>query len=176
MLRSQSATISWVRRGVPFFKPRKRSKISKKVLENVLVVKFNYRPRSPDIIWGQLKRAANSLALQMQVAGFNVLRSTATTNEKKEAWLLFLMQSLKIDDEEVREGPDFFFEKDSEVFIRKNSKKSKIMWVDSSKKILSLQKRQNDDAKQFLQTLLKNHLNKSGVPKGLRWILKKDSK
>ncbi len=50
------------------------------------------------------------------------------------------------------------------------------MWIDSSKKILSLQKRQNDDAKQFLQTLLKNHLNKSGVPKGLKMDIKKGFK
>ena len=64
----------------------------------------------PDIIWGQIKRAATSLATQMEVEGFRVLRKAATTDEKKEAWLLFLMQSLKIDDDEVREGPDFFFD------------------------------------------------------------------
>ena len=109
----------------------------------------------------------------MEVEGFKVLRKAATTDEKREAWLLFLMQSLKIHDDEVREGPDFFFEGDSEVFIRKNSKKSKIMWVDSSKKIHSLQKRQHNDAKKFLQDLLKNHLNKSGVPKGLKTDIKK---
>jgi len=161
---------------ISFFKPKANPIVPKKNLENTIVVKFNFKPRSPDTIWGQIKRAATSLATQMEVEGFRVLRKAATTDEKKEAWLLFLMQSLKIDDEEVREGPDFFFEKDSEVFIRKNSKKSKIMWIDSSKKILSLQKRQNDDAKQFLQTLLKNHLNKSGVPKGLKTDIKKGFK
>ncbi len=161
---------------ISFFKPKAKPIVPKKNLENTIVVKFNFKPRSPDTIWGQIKRAATSLATQMEVEGFRVLRKAATTDEKKEAWLLFLMQSLKIDDEEVREGPDFFFEKDSEVFIRKNSKKSKIMWIDSSKKILSLQKRQNDDAKQFLQTLLKNHLNKSGVPKGLKTDIKKGFK
>ena len=161
---------------ISFFKQKAKPIVPKKNLENTIVVKFNFKPRSPDTIWGQIKRAATSLATQMEVEGFRVLRKAATTDEKKEAWLLFLMQSLKIDDEEVREGPDFFFEKDSEVFIRKNSKKSKIMWIDSSKKILSLQKRQNDDAKQFLQTLLKNHLNKSGVPKGLKTDIKKGFK
>lgn len=158
---------------ISFFKPKAKSKVPKENLENTIVVKFNFKPRSPDIIWGQIKRAATSLATQMEVEGFKVLRKAATTDEKKEAWLLFLMQSLKIDGNEVREGPDFFFDGDSEVFIRKNSKKSKIMWVDSSKKIHSLQKRQHNDAKQFLQDLLKNHLNKSGVPKGLKNDIKK---
>jgi tRNA nucleotidyltransferase (CCA-adding enzyme) len=46
------------------------------------------------------------------------------------------------------------------------------MWVDSNRKILSLQKRQYNDAKQFLQDLLKNHLNKSGIPKGLKADIK----
>lgn len=161
---------------VSFFKPKAKSKVSKKNLEKTLIVKFNYKSRSPDIIWGQIKRAATSLATQMEVEGFKVLRKSASTDEKNEAWLLFLMQSLKIDDEHVREGPDFFFEKDSDVFISKNAKKSKIMWIDAGRKILSLQKRQHNDAKQFLQDLLKNHLNKSGIPKGLKADIKKGFK
>jgi len=161
---------------VSFFKQRVKSQIAKKNLENTIVVKFNYKSRSPDIIWGQIKRAATSLATQMEVEGFNVLRKAATTDEKKEAWLLFLMQSLKINDDLVREGPDFIFENDSGIFISKNAKKSKIMWVNSNRKILALQKRQHNDAKQFLQDLLKNHLNKSGVPKGLKADIKNDFK
>jgi tRNA nucleotidyltransferase (CCA-adding enzyme) len=157
---------------VSFFKPRVKSQTTKKNLENTIVVKFNYKSRSPDIIWGQIKRAATSLATQMEVEGFNVLRKAATTDEKKEAWLLFLMQSLKINDDLVREGPDFIFENDSGVFISKNVKKSIIMWIGSNRKILSLQKRQHNDAKQFLQELLKHHLNKSGIPKGLKVDIK----
>lgn len=159
-----------------FFKPKVKPKVPKKNLENTIVVKFNFKPRSPDIIWGQIKRAATSLTTQMDVEGFKVLRKSAVTDEKKEAWLLFLMKSLKIDDDEVREGPDFYYEKDSEVFISKNSKKSKIMWIDSNNRVLSLQKRQHNDAKQFLQDLLKNHLNKSGVPVGLKSDIKKGFK
>lgn len=157
---------------ISFFKPRVKSQIIKKNLEKIIIVNFNYKSRSPDIIWGQIKRAATSLATQLEVQGFNVLRKAASTDEKKEVWLLFLMQSLKINDDIVREGPDFIFESDSDIFISKNIKKSKIMWVDSNRKILSLQKRQYNDAKQFLQDLLKNHLNKSGIPKGLKADIK----
>ena len=159
-----------------FFKPKAKSKIQKKNLENTIVVKFNFKSRSPDIIWGQIKRAASSLATQMEVEGFEVLRKDASTDEKNEVWLLFLMKSQKIDENEIREGPDFFFGKDSDVFIKTNVKKSKIMWVDSSRKILSLQKRHNNDAIKFLHDLLKNHLNKSGIPKGLKADMKKGFK
>ncbi|MGI0003596.1 MAG: CCA tRNA nucleotidyltransferase, partial [Nitrosopumilaceae archaeon] len=79
-----------------FFRPKINSKVSKKNLDNVLVVTFNFKPRSPDIIWGQIKRAANSLATQMQIEEFNVLRRSAITNEKTEAALLFLLQSTRI--------------------------------------------------------------------------------
>ena len=106
-----------------FFKPKAKSKIQKKNLENTIVVKFNFKSRSPDIIWGQIKRAASSLATQMEVEGFEVLRKDASTDEKNEVWLLFLMKSLKIDENEIREGPDFFFGKDSDVLYQKKCKK-----------------------------------------------------
>lgn len=150
-----------------FFKKVKWAGL-KKNLENVVIVQFNYKPRSPDIIWGQIKRASNSLAIQMEKEGFEVLRNSAMTDEKKEAVLFFLMRSIKIEVDHVREGPDFFSKDDSEKFVKKNVKKSEIMWISDNRKILSLQKRQFNDASLFLKSLLKNHLNKSGIPKGLQ--------
>jgi len=154
-----------------FFKQQSKPKIFKKNLENVIAIKFGYSSRSPDIIWGQIKRAANSLAVQLEKEGFKVLRQSGVVDEKNSACLLFLMQSLKIEENFLREGPDFFFEKDSEIFISKNSKKS-MMWIGHNSKILSLQKRQENDVRLFLKDLLKNHLNKSGIPKGLKADIK----
>ena len=59
---------------ISFFKSLPRPKIFKKNLENTIAVQFNYKPRSPDIIWGQIKRAASSLVVQMELGGFQVLR------------------------------------------------------------------------------------------------------
>jgi len=156
-----------------FFKSRSSTK---KNLKDVIVVEFNYSARSPDIIWGQIKRAANALATQMEIEGFKVLRNGAATDERKEAALFFVSQALEIEKNMVREGPGFFSESDSEKFITKNFKKGEIMWIDNRGKILSLQKRKNNNAKTFLNDLLKNHLNKSGVPKGLKADFKKGFK
>ena len=156
-----------------FFKSRSSSK---KNLRDVIVVKFNYSARSPDIIWGQIKRAANSLATQMEVEGFKVLRNGAATDEKKEAALFFVSQALEIEKNMIREGPKFFSESDSEKFIAKNFKKGEIMWIDNKGKILSLQKRKTNNAKSFLNDLLKNHISKSGIPKGLKNDFKKGFK
>ena len=76
-----------------FFKPKVKVD-SKKNLKNVLVVKFNYKPRSPDTIWGQIKRAASTLAVQMKIEGFKVLRNGAAADDQKEACLFFVLQSL----------------------------------------------------------------------------------
>ncbi len=153
-----------------FFKPKKSSK---KVLKDSFVVKFNYKARSPDIIWGQIKRAASALSTQMEVEGFNVLRHIAFSDEKKHACLIFEFESLEIPRDMVHEGPEFFSEADSNSFITKNSKKSEMLWINNKGKILSLQKRKHSNAKSFLQDLLKNNLDRSGVPKGLKSDIKK---
>jgi len=156
-----------------FFKTKPSSK---KVFKNSFVVEFNHKPRSPDIIWGQIKRAASALSTQMEVEGFNVLRHMAFSDEKKHACLIFEFDSLEILKNRVREGPEFFSESDSERFIAKNSKKSEMLWISNKGKILSLQKRKHSNAKLFLQDLLKNNLDKSGVPKGLKADIKKGFK
>ena len=97
-----------------FFKPKKPSK---KNLENTLVLTFGYKKRSPDVIWGQLKRSASALTKQLNLAGFNVLRSQVVTDEISNAALIFLLQSIKIEKRMVSKGPDFFRSKDSDKFI-----------------------------------------------------------
>lgn len=156
-----------------FFKARPSSK---KVLKNSFVLKFDYKSRSPDIIWGQIKRAATTLSTQMEVEGFNVLRHMAFSDEKKHACLIFEFDSLEIPKDRVREGPEFFSEADCESFISKNSKKSEMLWINNKGKILSLQKRKHSNAKSFLHDLLKNNLEKSGIPKGLKDDIKKGFK
>ena len=160
---------------ISFFKLKQNQKIFKKNLESSFVIKFNYKKRSPDIIWGQVKRASSSLAVQLEIEGFKVLRHAGIANEKNEAGLMFLLQSLTIEENFKRDGPDYFFESESETFISKNSKNS-MMWIGPNRKILSLQKRQQNDALLFVKDLLKDHLNKSGIPKGLKVDIKKGFK
>ena len=57
-----------------FFK-HKKLQAANKYWNNLLTVKFEFKARSPDIIWGQIKRATSSLTTQLELAGFEVLRS-----------------------------------------------------------------------------------------------------
>lgn len=149
-----------------FFKTRP-SQANKKNLDDVIIVKFNYKKRSPDIIWGQIKRAATAVSGQLNLAGFEVLRRSAVTDEKSEAAFLFLLHSAGIEKTVIKNGPEVFRRKESENYIAINSKKSQLMWVDENGKILSMQQRSYHDAKMFLQFLLKKNLSTSGVPSGL---------
>jgi tRNA nucleotidyltransferase (CCA-adding enzyme) len=149
-----------------FFK-NKKSRVSKKHWENVLSIKFNFKFRSSDIIWGQIKRASSSLTTQLELAGFTVLRSKAYTDEQKEAYLLFFLESMKISEIYAKNGPEFFREGSSKSFITKNLSNAELVWVGNNKKIISLEKRKHVDASKFMTEFLKNNLQ-TGMPKGLQ--------
>jgi len=148
-----------------FFK-NKKSEISKKYWNNLLVIKFNFKSRSPDVIWGQIKRATTSLSTQLELGGFNVLRSKAHTDQVKDAYLLFFLESTKISNTYSKNGPEFFRENSSKSFISKNLKNTELMWIKTDGKIISLEKRKHTDAVKFITEFLKKNLQ-TGVPKGL---------
>ncbi|MBA4436845.1 MAG: CCA tRNA nucleotidyltransferase [Nitrosopumilaceae archaeon] len=157
-----------------FFK-NKKSRVSKKHWGNVLSIKFNFKIRSPDIIWGQIKRATSSLTTQLELAGFTVLRSRAYTDQQKEAYLLFFLESTKISDIYAKTGPEFFRESSSKSFISKNLSNAELVWVGNNKKIISLEKRKHVDASKFMSEFLKNNLQ-TGIPKGLQADFKRGFK
>ena len=146
-----------------------------KNLKNTIIVKFNYKWRSPDIIWGQAKRGATALSGQLELAGFQVLRKSAITDEKSEAAMLFLLRSPVIEKFMVKNGPQIYRRSDSDNFIAKNSK-NMLTWIDDDGKILSMKEREFYDAKKFLQFLLKKNLSKSGIPSGISLDIKRGFK
>jgi len=104
-----------------FFK-NKNSRISKKYWDNLLVVKFNFKIRSPDIIWGQIKRATSTLSTQLELGGFTVLRSKSHTDQENEAYLFFFLQSTKIGQIYQKNGPEFFRDESTKSSFLKISK------------------------------------------------------
>ncbi|QUC64616.1 CCA tRNA nucleotidyltransferase [Nitrosopumilus sp. K4] len=156
-----------------FFKISRRKQTSS--WENVLTVKFDFKMRSPDIIWGQIKRAASSLSTQLELGGFRVLRSMSYTDEKKEAYLFFLLESSIIPKKYLKKGPEFFREDGCKSFIGKNMSKTELMWIDDDSKINSLEKRNHDNAITFIKEILRKNLQ-NGIPKGLQSDLRKGFK
>ncbi len=157
-----------------FFK-NKKSRLSNKFWNNLLVVKFDYKTRSPDIIWGQIKRATSTLSTQLELEGFTVLRSKSHTDQVKEAYLLFFLESTKISDIYQKKGPEFFREDSTESFVSKNLKNAELVWIGDERKIISLEKRKHVDAVKFMKEFLQKNLH-VGIPKGLQRDFKKGFK
>ena len=149
-----------------FFK-LKKLRVQNRYWNNVITVKFSFKPRSPDIIWGQIKRATSTLSTQLELAGFDVLRSKSYTDQKKEAALIFLLRTSEIPQTYTKVGPEFFREESSSSFIMKNQKSSEMMWIGDDRKIISLEKRSHTKAEKFLSEFLKQNM-KTGMPKGLQ--------
>ena len=159
---------------IGFFKIKK-SRISNKFWNNVLVVKFNFKSRSPDIIWGQIKRATSTLSTQLELGGFTVLRSKSHTDQQNEAYLLFFLESTKISEVYSKKGPEFFREDSTHSFIAKNLKNAELVWVGNDRKIISLEKRNHTDVVSFMKEFLKKNLQ-VGIPKGLQTDFKRGFK
>ncbi|MDI1494810.1 MAG: CCA-adding enzyme [Cenarchaeum symbiont of Oopsacas minuta] len=151
-----------------FFKSRNLSTKSN-ALENCVMIKFRCKDRSADTVWGQLKKAASSLALQLEGGGFTVVRYGASSDYDKKmgALLYFMLESVSISNMRTRKGPSFFNKDDSLAFISKNIKKSLLMWVDSDENVRILEHRRVTNATEFLKHILRSELVKSGVPKDL---------
>ena len=157
-----------------FFK-NKKSKISNKFWNNLLIVKFDFKARSPDIIWGQIKRATSTLSTQLELEGFTVFRSKSYTDQQKEAYLFFFLESIKISGTYKKTGPEFFRDDSAHSFISKNLRNTDLVWIGNERKIIALEKRKHVDAVSFMKEFLKKNLQ-VGIPKGLQSDFKRGFK
>src|SRR5919198_5824356 len=127
------------RPSLQFFKESKRhSAASKLLLRNVLVVEFSHQRKSPDIIWGQLKRSINSIEKQLELAHFAVLRSSCLTDERSSAALVFLLESITLPPYTKKKGPEIFRRKDTASFVSNRKKEPLAIWVDKEMRIVML--------------------------------------
>jgi tRNA nucleotidyltransferase (CCA-adding enzyme) len=134
------------------FFARQKPRVNKKLRGNVLVVEFSHRERSPDTIWGQIKRSSNSLAKQLDLAGFTVFRWTCNTDEEKNGVFAFLLESLILPKYLLRKGPEITRPSDTESFVK--AAKPLAMWVDREMKVSTIIRRKSTSAAQLIQTLL----------------------
>jgi tRNA nucleotidyltransferase (CCA-adding enzyme) len=151
-----------------FAQEKNRKPKSPKLNSNLLIIEFKYEPRSPDIIWGQLKKTLNSISKQLQLAHFNVIRSTCTTDEKGFAALVFVLQSVTLPSYIERIGPEVFRRKESAKFISKNAKESLLFWTNREMRIVGLFNTKITNAKDYVHSLLSEHAECIGITEGLK--------
>jgi len=148
-----------------FFKEGWQVTAPGRLRSNVLVVEFSHRERSPDIVWGQLKRSVNAIAKQLEIADFVVLRSSCVTDEKNSAALAFLLESITLALYTKKKGPEVFRRSDAASFIS-GRKRALATWVDREMRVAMLVDRKATDARKFVRSLFAKKEN-SGIPKDL---------
>ena len=127
------------------------------LLSNVLVVEFSHEKKSPDVIWGQLKRTLNAVSKQLELAHFEVLRSSCVTDEGSSAVLAFLLESITLPVHTKKKGPEIFRRKDTASFLSSRKSKPLAIWVDKEMRIAMLVGRKATDARKFVKSLLLSH-------------------
>ena len=149
-----------------FREKREKYESSKKLYSNLLIVEFIYSQRSPDIIWGQLKRTLNAISKQLRTANFRIIRSISDIDGKGHAALVFLLETITLPQYMARTGPHIFRRKDTSEFISENRKKSLLMWVNNEMKVESLVERKTINAKEYVEFILTKKKD-TGITKGL---------
>jgi tRNA nucleotidyltransferase (CCA-adding enzyme) len=126
--------------------------IIEKIKANLLIVEFTVGRRSPDILWGQLKRSLNALSKQIEKAGFNALLSTCITDENGYAAFVFLIEFMRLPALTLRKGPQIFRKDDTKAFVSRSDVVP--YWISKDMKILAISKRKNIDVKEFVREIL----------------------
>ena len=137
--------------------------IIEKIRSNLLIVEFTIGQRSPDILWGQLRRSLNALSKQLEKAAFNVLLNTCITDEKKNAAFVFLIEFMTLPPFTLRKGPEIFRNLDTKAFVLKNNLVP--YWINKNMKVLTISKRKNLDAKEFVSEILSGGRIEAGLNK-----------
>jgi len=71
----------------------------------------------PDTLWGQLRRSVGAIEKQLILHGFDVVRSTAWSNEKTRHILAYMLVSIKRTEMDKHFGPPVHIKKDVEKFL-----------------------------------------------------------
>jgi tRNA nucleotidyltransferase (CCA-adding enzyme) len=155
-----------------YFTNKRFLKPTKLLYPNVLIIEFSHKQRSPDVVWGQLKRTTAAVAKQLAIAGFSVIRSSCITDEKTSAAMAFLLESLSLPAYVARAGPEVFRRTDTSKFLENIEKNAQLAWVDKDMRTWILVKRKATSAEAFVKSLFGgarniNSNNNSGISSDL---------
>lgn len=138
------------------------------LLDSVVSIVFNHRQKSPDILWGELRRSLHHLTKQLEARGFTVIRSICASDEKNNSAFLFLLQETCLPPYMLRLGPTVYMGDDVDRFLEKNVKRSKLVWVRNDGRLVALQERKPRTIESVLNHLLSSGAKDVGLAPGLK--------
>jgi tRNA nucleotidyltransferase (CCA-adding enzyme) len=155
------------------FLPKRSAKLSGKsvrsklpLFSRLVVVQFRIDYRSPDILWGELRKSSASVSDKLSGYGYQVLRHSAASDEKESAALLFLFSDVKTEGLSTRQGPDYFRAEEVKKYFEKNRGKALLTWIGEEGKLKSAFERREilESATSALEWMLqKKNIDGTGV-------------
>ncbi|HEX2305824.1 MAG TPA: CCA tRNA nucleotidyltransferase [Nitrososphaeraceae archaeon] len=149
---------------------RSNTKIMSDIKSNLLIIDFKIHKRSPDILWGQLKKKLNSVSKQLENAGFEIIKKFCFTDEHERAVFIFMIEFTNLPKINLNVGPKVFLKKETDSFIDKRVKKSIMTWTDDMR-IVIIGERKNTSIKEHTSQIIQKDIE-SGSPTGISLDLK----
>ena len=141
------------------------------IKSNLLVVEFKIQKRSPDIVWGQLKRKLASISKQLENTRFEIIRTFCFTDEQDRAVFIFMAEDTNLPKLTVNDGPEIFRRAETDAFIKKRKSKS-IMMYTQNMRIMSVEEPKKRPIKEHINFIIEKDI-KSGAKTGIALDLSK---
>lgn len=140
------------------------------LVPNTLVVTFGIKKRSPDILWGQLRKSLAALTNKLENSGFQVLRSVAASDEISKAAFVIMFTQERLGKFYTRQGPEYFRAQEVEKYLSKNNRKAILTWINEEGRVQSVFSRDqvSTDATSALKKLLASRLESAGLSEEIR--------
>lgn len=142
--------------------------IALSLLDQVIVITFQHKKRTIDVLWGQLNRSISHLAKHISKFGFSVLRTSSASDTGSSSAFIFLFNSINIPKSEVKIGPIVDMRDGSSEFLKSNASWSKLKWVNNDRRINILGERKFEKAEELINAFLSGTLPHSGIAPGLK--------
>ena len=149
-----------------FYKHMPETAYNSALIGNLLVVLFKHQARSPDILWGQLRRSITRLRKHIEKRGFKIIRTELSSDEDVASAFIFLVEELEISGTEVKLGPDISRRNDMDCFLT-NLQGKYLAWFGEDGRVYVLKDREETTLGGLLKTIFSKQILNSGIAPGL---------
>ncbi|MGB9828385.1 MAG: CCA tRNA nucleotidyltransferase, partial [Thermosphaera sp.] len=111
----------------------------------------------PDVLWGELQRVETNVVNLLENRDFEVIDSSAWSNEKDTAYIMLEASFCSTPDYKLYVGPKVTIKDRSENFISKHSKNEYGPWIGKDGRLRSLRRREISDIVDALKELVKEY-------------------
>lgn len=149
---------------------RPNAKILNQIESNLLIVEFNIQKRSPDILWGQLKRKLTSISKMLSNSRFEIIKKFCFTDEEKHAVFIFMIEFANLPKISINRGPEVYLKAETDSYIKKRGGNSIMIWTDSMR-IVSIEETKLISIKENASLIIKKDVdsgNHTGIASDLK--------